>query len=204
MLEAATSRVGNELERLQETVHAASAKAHGERLHIATEARKRRRRSGDAAAAQGAESNNPDAAAEAAFQDNVVDVDERLQAARRAMVRAHAATQGARGRRRGEIDGARARVARPAGGREGGAERGLQRAGAADGPCGRRGLEPRRSPGLPVRGEPVAAEGRLPRVLSVVNNAAVDAAARCVCRRAGGGQQRRAAGGTGHGERGGA
>ena len=44
-LEAATSRVGDELERLQETVHAANGKASGERSHIATHTRKRRRRS---------------------------------------------------------------------------------------------------------------------------------------------------------------
>ena len=44
-LEAATSHVGDELERLQETVHAANGKASGERVHIAAQARKRRRRS---------------------------------------------------------------------------------------------------------------------------------------------------------------
>ena len=93
--EAKASRVGEEVSRLQETVNAASAKASGERLQIATEARKRRRRSG-AAATAAAQGDNPDAAAEAAFQDNTVDVDERLQAARRAMARAHAATQAVR------------------------------------------------------------------------------------------------------------
>ena len=47
-----------------------------------------------AAAAQGGD--NPDAAAEAAFQESADDVDERLQVARRAMARAHAATQAVR------------------------------------------------------------------------------------------------------------
>ena len=93
-LEAATSRVGDELERLQETVHAANTKASGERVHIAAQARKRRRRSGGAGGAAAAQGDNPDAAAEVA--DTVDDLDERLQTARRAMARAHAATQAVR------------------------------------------------------------------------------------------------------------
>ena len=44
-LEAAASRVGDEMSRLQEQVAAANGKAVTERLHIANEARKRRRRS---------------------------------------------------------------------------------------------------------------------------------------------------------------
>ena len=42
--EAKASRVGDEVERLQETVNAANTKAHGERVHIADGERKRRRR----------------------------------------------------------------------------------------------------------------------------------------------------------------
>ena len=73
----------------------ANRKASTERLQIAAEARKRRRRSGGAggAAAQG---DNPDAAAEAAFEPTVDDVDERLQAVPPTMARAHAATQAVR------------------------------------------------------------------------------------------------------------
>ena len=95
--DAATSRVGDELGQLQEQVVAANTKAHGERSQIATaaEARKRRRRSGGAGAAA-AQGDNPDAAAEAAFQENVGYLDERLQAARCSMARAHAATQAVR------------------------------------------------------------------------------------------------------------
>ena len=94
--EAKASRVGDEVSRLQESVHAANAKAIGERLHIASEARRRRRRSGGAGGAAAAQGDKPDAAAEATFQDNVDDVDERLQTARRAVARAHAATQAVR------------------------------------------------------------------------------------------------------------
>ena len=93
--EAAASRVGDEVSRLQEAVHAANTKAHGERVHIASEARKRRRRSGDAATAA-AQGENPDAAAEVAFQNTTDTIDERLQDARRAIARAHAATQAVR------------------------------------------------------------------------------------------------------------
>ena len=93
--EATASRVGDELERLQERVFAANGKAHGEHLHAATEARKRRRRSGEAAAAAAGQhpGGNLDAAAEAAFEATADTVDQRLQDARRAMARAHACTQ---------------------------------------------------------------------------------------------------------------
>ena len=95
--EAAGSRVGDELERLQEHVNAANAKAIGERLQIATEARKRRRRSGGAAAAAVvAQGDHPDAAAGAAFEQEADVVDERLQDVRCAIARAHAATQAVR------------------------------------------------------------------------------------------------------------
>ena len=93
--EAAASRVGDEPEHLQEQVLAANTKASGERVHVAEGERKRRRRSGDAAAAA-AQGDNPDAAAEAAFRVAAEDADERLQAARPAMARAHAATQAVR------------------------------------------------------------------------------------------------------------
>ena len=97
-LEAAGSRVGDELERLQETVHAANTKASGERVHIAAQARKRRRRSGGAggAAAAAAQGDHPDAAAGAAFEQEADVVDERLQDVRCAIARAHAATQAVR------------------------------------------------------------------------------------------------------------
>ena len=93
--ESSTSRVGDELERLQERVNAANKDASGERVHIADTERKRRRRSGGAGGAA-AEGDNPDAAAEGAFRDAMDDADERLQAARRAMARAHATTQAVR------------------------------------------------------------------------------------------------------------
>ena len=53
-LEAAGSRVGDELERLQEHVNTANHNASLERLHISQHERKRRRRSADAAAATAA------------------------------------------------------------------------------------------------------------------------------------------------------
>ena len=95
--ESSISRVGDELSRVQDRVHAANGKAHGERASIASEERKRRRRSGGAGGAA-AGSDNPDAAAEAAFEQIADDVDERLRDARRAMARAHAhaATQAVR------------------------------------------------------------------------------------------------------------
>ena len=94
VLESSTSRVGAELSRLQERVSAANGKAVTERLLIADGERKTRRLYGGAATA--AQGDNPDAAAEGAFRDAADDVHERLQAARRAMARAHAATQAVR------------------------------------------------------------------------------------------------------------
>ena len=57
--ESSTSRVGDELERLQERVNTANAKAHGERLDIAAHERKRRRRSGGAGVAAAAAAAAP-------------------------------------------------------------------------------------------------------------------------------------------------
>ena len=94
VLESSTSRVGAELSRLQERVSAANGKAVTERLLIADGERKTRRLYGGAATA--AHGDNPDAAAEGAFRDAADDVHERLQDARRAMARAHAATQAVR------------------------------------------------------------------------------------------------------------
>ena len=125
--EAAGSRVGDELSRLQETVHAANGKVHGERVHITSEERKRRRRSGGAGGAVAAQGTNPDATAEETFENTVEAVDERLQDAHRTMApRPRRDAGGARGGQRCEIDGARARVASASGLCEGGAERGLQ------------------------------------------------------------------------------
>ena len=87
--EAKAQAVSDELAALEQQVSEANLSMARERQAIISEEGKRRRLSGDRApTAQGAPPN-PDAGKEAAFTDRVNDVEERLQAARRAMARVH-------------------------------------------------------------------------------------------------------------------
>ena len=88
--EAAALLVGAELAELQDRVLNAHSAVQRERNKIEAEARKRRRLSGQQVgplAAAGAA--NPDEQAELAFANRVVDAEERLQSARRAVARLH-------------------------------------------------------------------------------------------------------------------
>ena len=86
--EAKAQAVSDELEKLQEQVEDSNSLIARERRAISSEEGKRRRRSGDRTAATRS-MRKPDEQAEAAFDDAVNDIEERLQAARRAMARVH-------------------------------------------------------------------------------------------------------------------
>ena len=101
--EAAALLVGAELEALQHRVIAANAVLTAERNTIEAAARKRRRLSGQQAG-QAAATANPDEQAELAFADSVMDAEEVLQSARRAVARLHNEVQ----RTRAGVDAAKA------------------------------------------------------------------------------------------------
>ena len=103
--EAKAQAVSDELEKLQQQVEQANASVQVERRAVANEEGKRRRRSGDRTPVE--PSTNSDAAAEAAFEDTVGTVEERLQTARRAMARVHNETL----RVRAGVDAAKASAA---------------------------------------------------------------------------------------------
>eukprot|EP01045_Picozoa_sp_COSAG04_P027891 COSAG04_NODE_4188_length_2245_cov_4.831911_1_plen_522_part_00 len=86
--EGKAQAVSDELEKLHEQVEESNAEVQKQRRAIAGEEAKRRRRSGDRTPATRS-IPNPDEQAEAAFDDAVNDVEERLQSARRAMARVH-------------------------------------------------------------------------------------------------------------------
>ena len=83
--EAKAQAVSDELAVLQHQVEQANASVQVQRRAVANEEGKRRRRSGDRTPVE--PSTNPDAQAEAAFEDTIGTVEERLQSARRAMAR---------------------------------------------------------------------------------------------------------------------
>ena len=101
--EAKAQAVSDELAALQEQVEESNAAVMVQRRAIANEEGKRRRRSGDRTPAARS-ITNPDEQAEAAFDDAVNDVEERLQSARRAMARVHNETV----RVRAAVDAAKA------------------------------------------------------------------------------------------------
>ena len=101
--EAKAQAVSAELEKLQEQVEESNAAVMVQRRAIANDEGKRRRRSGDRTPAARA-APTPDREAEAAFDDAVNDIEERLQTARRAMARVHNETL----RVRAAVDAAKA------------------------------------------------------------------------------------------------
>ena len=94
--EAAALLVGKELAALQDRVLAANAAVSVEWNKIEAEARKRRRLSGQPAGqAPIVPAANPDEQTELAFAGHVVDAEEVLQSARRAVARLHNEVHGA-------------------------------------------------------------------------------------------------------------
>ena len=102
--EAKAQAVSDELEKLQEQVEDSNSLVARERRAIIGEEAKRRRRSGDRTPAP-RNTQNPEE--EAAFVDQVSDIEERLQTARRAMARVHNETL----RVRAGVDAAKASAA---------------------------------------------------------------------------------------------